>query len=601
MKLIMLSVLLMPLIAATAAGQESIVEFDVEAWDLSDGQVVEHLGRQSIIGTAVLKDVEFEDGVIEFDVAATEGRSYPGIFFRMQSSENYERFYLRPHRTGLYDDALQYTPTFGGISGWQLYSGSGYTAATEFDKGRWVNVRVEVKGDQARVFVDGHSKPALEIDQLAFGSSKGGIALNTLRSGNAFISNFRYREDNSLVFDHVPDPGTRPGVVTDWQVSQVLELDFTRHVRRNRGQMDCIFARANIHADEGRTKKYAFGYSDIISVFLNGDPVFQGSAAYTQRDSSFLGILGTYDNIYLNLKKGDNELLVLVKEVFGGWGVMFQDTTATFTHEGIEEIWRTADIFRTPETVLFDPQKDVLYVTNFDVYNRSRGQGNQSISRVSLDGNVLDVEWAKGLYNPTGMALHRGRLFVVERTSVVEIDTGSGKVIKRATLPASRFLNDIAIDHEGIVYVSDTTRGVIYRSSGEEYEEWLKDDELEGPNGLHIADGEMLVGDGGDGRLKSVDLSSGEVRTVVKLWPGRIDGIEQDAAGNYLVRPGLQTAGARADRHVYRQLRIPTGQKVTRDSHLHERLPHGTDASQIVNAQGVGIHECSYRASRVGL
>jgi len=87
MKILGLPVLIVLMIPAGASAVEKAVKFDAEAWDLSNGQVVEHLGRQSIIGTAVLKDVEFENGIIEFDVAATEGRSYPGVFFRMRSPE----------------------------------------------------------------------------------------------------------------------------------------------------------------------------------------------------------------------------------------------------------------------------------------------------------------------------------------------------------------------------------------------------------------------------------------------------------------------------------------------------------------------------------
>ena len=64
-----------------------------------------YLGRPALAGTAWLKDVVFEDGVIEVDVAAGRGRSYPAIIFRRQSEGEYEHVYLRPHRAGLYPDA----------------------------------------------------------------------------------------------------------------------------------------------------------------------------------------------------------------------------------------------------------------------------------------------------------------------------------------------------------------------------------------------------------------------------------------------------------------------------------------------------------------
>jgi len=94
---------------------------------LQNAQIVEHMDRKCLIGSAFLKDVEFENGVIEVDIAVDGSRSYPGVIFRMESEGNYERFYIRPHRPDFYSDNLQYVPAFNGIDGWQLYNGEGYT------------------------------------------------------------------------------------------------------------------------------------------------------------------------------------------------------------------------------------------------------------------------------------------------------------------------------------------------------------------------------------------------------------------------------------------------------------------------------------------
>ncbi len=75
------------------------------------GKLLDHLDRTAFMGTAILEDVNFKNGIIEYDMAVTGQRSYPGIFFRVQSQNDYEHFYIRPHRAGLYPDALQYTPT----------------------------------------------------------------------------------------------------------------------------------------------------------------------------------------------------------------------------------------------------------------------------------------------------------------------------------------------------------------------------------------------------------------------------------------------------------------------------------------------------------
>lgn len=40
-----------------------------------------------------------------------------------------------------------------------------------------------------------------------------------------------------------------------------------------------------------------------------------------QRDYRFLGTIGLFDEVYLPLKKGENELWLAVTESFGGWGI----------------------------------------------------------------------------------------------------------------------------------------------------------------------------------------------------------------------------------------------------------------------------------------
>ncbi|MBN1199086.1 MAG: hypothetical protein JXA23_07025, partial [Bacteroidales bacterium] len=112
------------------------IPFDSLHWDLSRARMVEHLDRQAITGIAILRDVVFENGIIEMDIATVPNtRSYPGILFRKQDPETYERIYLRPHRSIYYDDALQYAPAFHGVDSWQLYSGPGKSSALEIPSG----------------------------------------------------------------------------------------------------------------------------------------------------------------------------------------------------------------------------------------------------------------------------------------------------------------------------------------------------------------------------------------------------------------------------------------------------------------------------------
>jgi len=561
--------LLMGCFAAILSGQEAKGEdipFVPERWDLANAKVVDHLGRQALMGTAFLKNVEFEDGTIESDFFMKAGvRSYPGFLFRVQTPEEYERVYLRPHRAPLYDDAVQYLPAFHGVDSWQLYNGPGLTSRAVIPTERWVHVKLEVLGTQARVFIDNAPQPVLTIGDLKRGKTKGGLGLTTVADGNSYFSNFSFRPDNSLAFPPAPLIDEPPGCVMEWELSRPLKyrqfdfdgypdlkalgltewtkvraqttgvLDIARTYGRLGTEPDAILARTVIRADTDGPKKFWFGYSDEASLFLNGRLVFYGESSYRSRDTSFLGVLGLFDAVNLPLKKGENELLVILGESSGGWGLIVQDAGAVHKAPGIEALWSTKRDFFVPESAAYDPGTGAFYVSNYDGYNPSRGAGRQSISKVSPQGEVLALQWVTGLNNPTGLAVWKDRLIAVERGGLVEIDIAAAKVVSRTALPGAVMPNDVAIAPNGDFYVSDSAGSAIFKVSGGQVEAWLKNPVIAAPNGICVHNGKLIVGANGDGCLKIVDLATKEVTTLVNLGQGIIDGLTPDRDGNLLV------------------------------------------------------------------
>jgi sugar lactone lactonase YvrE len=202
---------------------------------------------------------------------------------------------------------------------------------------------------------------------------------------------------------------------------------------------------------------------------------------------------------------------------------------------GVTELWKSPKEFFVPETVVYDPKRELLYVSNYDAYGKSPAEKGQFISKVSIDGKIEELKWATGLAKPTGMAIHGDKLYVVERSGLAEIDLGSGSVVKRYPATGQRFLNDLAIDDSGDVYVSDSGRNSIYKLSGGEFEVWLEGGEIAKPNGMHLHGDELIVGVNGDNSLKAIDLKTKEIRLIRRLGEGTIDGIETDRAGNYIV------------------------------------------------------------------
>ena len=177
-------VVFLTLLGATTGAGAQAVEFTEDMWDLRAAELSEYMGRTVIAGSAYIKELEFQNGVIEFDVIANGRTSYPGVMFRMTTERDYERIYIRPHRASLYPDAVQYAPAFNGISGWQLYNGDGYTADLDLPLDEWVHVKLDVSGTQARMFVGDMVEPALEIRDLKHGLVSGSIGLSGSNRSN---------------------------------------------------------------------------------------------------------------------------------------------------------------------------------------------------------------------------------------------------------------------------------------------------------------------------------------------------------------------------------------------------------------------------------
>jgi len=96
--------------------------------------------------------------------------------------------------------------------------------------------------------------------------------------------------------------------------------DFSKRLEPQPG-MQVVYARTRIDADRDQIRKLHIGYSDDVSVFLNGQILFRGRSAQNFRDPGFLGIVSAdNDAVFLPLKKGANELLLAVSELGGGWG-----------------------------------------------------------------------------------------------------------------------------------------------------------------------------------------------------------------------------------------------------------------------------------------
>lgn len=199
------------------------------------------------------------------------------------------------------------------------------------------------------------------------------------------------------------------------------------------------------------------------------------------------------------------------------------------------ELWTTTGL-KTPESVLPDPSGEFAYVSNVDG-GPLDVDTNGFISKVSLaDGSILDLKWVEGLNGPKGLALVGDKLFVADISQLVEIDTKTAKILTRYDAAGAKFLNDITVDADGNVYVSDMVTNKIWRLSGDKFEAWLDSSELRSPNGLVVRDGDLIVAAWGvmtdgfatkvPGNLLTVSLADKSIKNLGDGTPvGNLDGL----------------------------------------------------------------------------
>jgi len=548
-------------ITVVSFAADTAIPFDETNWELGRAKVVKHLDRDALVGSANLKDVAFTDGTIQVDIACTGARSYPGIVFRSDATGTYEIVYLRPHHGTTFEDVVQYTPTYRNVSCWQLFNGPGKTASADLRPGQWITLKLEISGDRCRAFLDDDPQPVLDIQHLALGTRSGAIGVHGPANGSAFFSNFRYTKETHN-FGTPWRVETMPGVIQDWELSRVFPFDAATldqypdngqemgwetvtagpdglvnvsalRSRANRAG-DLVYAKTTITSETNRILKLEIGYSDVVTVFLDGKPLFAGNSAYRSRDASFAGIIGYHDVLYLPLKAGDNELLLAIAESFGGWAFMCRDGAGRTMPDGAIEKWTTTADFRIPESVVFDRKRDCFYISNFD-QGMTMGPGKQYISRLNRDGSVRDLHWIPNIQQPLGMVLRENRLYVTERKAIAVVNVETAAVEKRIPLPGAVFPNDITMDDTGMLYVTDTRKKAIYRIQRDAAEVWLTGPAVDGPNTIYFHNGKIIWGNSNDGCLKSVDPATKQVTVLANLGTGFIDGIRPDGNGNLLV------------------------------------------------------------------
>ncbi|GAB3573473.1 ATP/GTP-binding protein [Spirosoma luteolum] len=206
---------------------------------------------------------------------------------------------------------------------------------------------------------------------------------------------------------------------------------------------------------------------------------------------------------------------------------------ATAQSVSLKPVWETDTTLRTPESVLLDPARNVLYVACINGGPTLANNGSY-IAKLGLDGKVINLKFTDKLNSTKGMGILGNSLYVTEMTQVAQIDLATGAVQKRYPIEGAKFLNDIAVDpKKGVIYITDSNDSKVWALANGKTSLVLGEAPLKGTNGLLFENNRLLIGNG-DGSLLSFDLGTKQLKTLGKV-SGGIDGIVALGNNTYMV------------------------------------------------------------------
>lgn len=356
----------------TGIAQQPASLMSPDRWTFPEGTVtfINHQGTPALQilnnSRAVLKDVTFSTGTIEFDFAVANSM-FSGIYFRTSNMGENEHFYLRPFKpeNRLISGAVQYTPIVRDVSLWDLfypYQGSAYIKTEG-----WNHVKLEVSKKRLRATVNG--EVVLRIPELLTTLEEGGIALG----GNGIYANLTITPGQPANLPDMPAPdltlhdprylrqwvaspeiplprgvevyeGSLPDSTTTWTPLKperfgLLNLTRAYSASKDRNDRRFVWLKTTIHSETDQTHRLRLGFNDEVWVFLNGQLIFMDQNRYARASQKQPDGRCDLDNAAfdLNLQEGANELIIGVANEFFGWGMMARlDSTSGLT-EGRDE------------------------------------------------------------------------------------------------------------------------------------------------------------------------------------------------------------------------------------------------------------------------
>jgi hypothetical protein len=191
------------------------------------------------------------------------------------------------------------------------------------------------------------------------------------------------------------------------------------------------------------------------------------------------------------------------------------------------QLWSTDAIVNTPESVLPDLKNNLLYVSLIDG-GPWDVDGKGGIGHMTTSGTNYDSMWITGLNAPKGLGMYKGRMYAADISEVAVVDIRNGRLLKKIPIEGASGLNDITVTDKGIVFVSDSKTGRIWKLEDEKPTLYLEN--VTGANGLKSVNDGLVY-------AKGPALMIADDKKQIKLIADighDIDGIEPIGNGDYL-------------------------------------------------------------------
>lgn len=191
--------------------------------------------------------------------------------------------------------------------------------------------------------------------------------------------------------------------------------------------------------------------------------------------------------------------------------------------------------YSSPESVTYDSVSSRYFVSN---------TSSRIISQRDLQGNVSDfVNVGSSIH---GVTVHGGRVYVCNGTRVRGYDLSNASEVFNVQIAGSSFLNDLAIDASGMIYVSDFTARRIYKVNSANQDYWTYvASTTNTPNGVYVdaPRNRLLVCCwGSSAPIRAVSFADSSITTLVTTPYSNLDGITLDRSDNvYVSTWGIQS------------------------------------------------------------